>query len=263
LKLFAIILILVNAVFFAWTISQHATPQPVPSEYHPDHIQLINDSLPPVAVAQPTSTPVALTQSSALQHNVTPVKNSLVTSNNPATSNNSTTKTVPAPQTQDKPGVPTPPQTSACFAWGPIDATHLADAQTQLNQLHLGERMLSNDDVASKGPFWIYYPPLSNKQAADAKLAALKNQGLQDIAVVRNGPWQNALSMGLYGKESGAQQRLNQLKKMGVNGQIEAFKSVGRRFLFIKLSPAEQAATSAITHRFTLPAMQATTCPTK
>ncbi|MDA8328792.1 MAG: SPOR domain-containing protein [Betaproteobacteria bacterium] len=253
MKLFVIILILVNAIFLAWTISQHAAPQSVPSEYHPDRIQLISQSLPPTSVAQPTPASLALVQGQALQHDVAPVKD------NPVTSNNSAIKTAVTSQAPDKTTAPLAP---ACFAWGPIDAAHLVDAQTQLNQLHLGERMLSNDDSAAKGPFWVYYPPLANKQAADAELAVLKNQGIQDIAIVRNGPWQNALSMGLYGKASGAQQRLNQLKKMGLNGQIEAFKSPDRQFLFIKLNPTEQTAVAAITHHFTISAMQAVPCPT-
>ncbi len=256
MKLFVIILILVNAIFLAWTISQHAAPQPVPSEYHPDRIQLISQSLPPPPVAQSIPAPPTLIQGSTSQHDIAPVKN------NPVTSNNSAIKTAVTSQAPDKTTARNPlPQVPACFAWGPIDAAQLADAQTQLNQLHLGERMLSNDDSAAKGPFWVYYPPLANKQAADAELAVLKNQGIQDIAIVRNGPWQNALSMGLYGKASGAQQRLNQLKKMGLNGQIEAFKSPDRRFLFIKLNPTEQAAAAAITLHFTIPAMQAVPCP--
>lgn len=259
MKLFVIILILVNAIFLAWTISQHAAPQPVPSEYHPDRIQLISQALPPTGVAQPTPAPPALEQGLTLQHDIAPVKD------HPVTSNSSAIKTAVTVTSQepDKTTVQNPPpQASTCFAWGPIDAAHLVDAQTQLNQLHLGERMLSNDDSAAKGPFWVYYPPLANKQAADTKLATLKNQGIQDIAIVRNGPWQNALSMGLYGKASGAQQRLNQLKKMGLNGQIEAFKSPDRRFLLIKLNPTEQAAASAVTHHFTISAMQAVQCPT-
>lgn len=159
----------------------------------------------------------------------------------------------------------TSPATAAsaaiCLQWGPIPADRTAEAQTRLNQLLLGERLISRDSDNATGPYWIYYPPLRDKQAADARLADLEALGIRDVSVIRNGPWQNALSLGVYGKLDMATQRLTALRKLGVHAQLEAHGNATRSFTLLHLDSAEQTAARAIDRDMKLAPMHPVDCP--
>ncbi|MHB1678637.1 MAG: hypothetical protein ACYCSS_14120 [Sulfuriferula sp.] len=236
MRLVALLLILVNFLVFSWIQWGQPGPQPIPAEIHPDKISLLRGSggsaLAPAvtsaslnSIAASTAVPATASQPAA------PMRSSPFLTKQPlAASAASLDKAAakPAPQTK-----------LACLEWGPIAAKRVDDAQARLIKLRLGNRLAYTDTAPYSGPYWVYFPPLASKLAADDKLAELQGLGLKDIAIVRTGAWQNAISMGLYSKEAIANARVADAQKKGVAAKIEARGKASRVFTLNNLTADE------------------------
>jgi hypothetical protein len=149
---------------------------------------------------------------------------------------------LPVPVPPATPKLDTPPAALACLRWGPIAAARLDEATALLAPLKLGERLETQAQGEPGGPYWVYIAPLANKTLADAKVTELANMGIKDLAVVRTGKWQNAISLGLYAKQPIADARLAELRKKGVqNSRIEARGKTASVLLLNQLDANEQA----------------------
>ncbi len=231
MRLLILILLIANFLTYAWFQWGQPMPVPVPKEVNPEKIHIVRDepaAKPATAPARPATDPV------------------------PAT---------PAPVAAVAPA-PTKPAAPAtlCATWGPIPAQRIEDAQIRLNKFKLGGRLTMLDTPIHSGPYWVYLPPLKSKTDADNKATELQNAGIKDIAVVRDGKWQNAISMGLYGKEAIANDRLAKLKKLGISAQIEARGKTARSFAFNQLSVDELDQIKQMQTEFGGPAIKKTVC---
>ena len=156
---------------------------------------------------------------------------------------------VPVPVLTPKPDSPAAPV--ACMRWGPIAAARLDEASALLTPLKLGDRLVIQAQGEPGGPYWVYIPPLANKTLADAKLNELANLGVKDLAVVRAGKWQNAISLGLYAKQPIADARLAELRKQGVqSSRIEARGKTASVLMLNQLDASEQAQLQQIQQTF-------------
>jgi hypothetical protein len=110
---------------------------------------------------------------------------------------------------------PTISETS-CFEWGIFSARSLAHAQSVLANLSLQAAVKEGSKSATKR-FWIYHPPLKTVQEAQIKAAELKALGVEDVVIVKDKKWKNAISFGLFEDEQLAIKLLNELKVKGAN----------------------------------------------
>lgn len=284
MKLLAILFVLVNILIFVWTHSTPPIPDNTPSAFHPELVQIVTPTAPPAsqAIAGAPAAIIVPTKLTSTVPSLTISNTTLPVSAPSMAAASPTTKQVPTPASPDDklltvslshtsqsdstvtPTLPPSPtsNTPVCFTWGPVDAQASTQAATELNQLHLGNRLRTIINAAEPGPFWIYYPPLVDKATADMKTTEFKNKGIQDISVIRSGPWVNALSLGLYAKYDGALHRVSELKKLGINVQIEARNNLSRHFALLDLNPNEQHAALKIASHFSTPAMQTSVCST-
>ena len=139
----------------------------------------------------------------------------------------------------------------ACLRWGPIAAARLDEANALLAPLKLGDRLDTQAQGEPGGPYWVYIAPLANKTLADARLNELANLGVKDLAVVRVGKWQNAISLGLYAKQPIADARVAELRKKGVqNSRVEARGKTASVLLLNQLDAGEQAQLQQIQQTF-------------
>lgn len=112
----------------------------------------------------------------------------------------------------------------ACLEWGgftPADATRAGEA---LAPLALGTRLTQRqvDDSAS---WWVYIPPRPNRADALKKVGELKARGVDEYFIVQDeGPFQFALSLGVFKTEAAAQSRLEALRAKDVRTAL-----VGKR----------------------------------
>lgn len=76
---------------------------------------------------------------------------------------------------------------------------------------------MTQKTVAGEGSgWWVHMPPLANRAAADKKAQELKTLGVSEYFIVQDGPSRNAISLGIFSSEKGAQEHLAKLQALGV-----------------------------------------------
>jgi hypothetical protein len=111
-----------------------------------------------------------------------------------------------------------PKVASVCLEWGAMLGGDAARAAQALEPLGLGARLTQRrqEEVAA---YWVYIPPLANRQAATQKASELKRIGLaaDEYFIVPDDPkWRNAISLGVFKAEDAAKARLEALRTKGV-----------------------------------------------
>ena len=100
----------------------------------------------------------------------------------------------------------------ACLEWGGFSGSDLARAGAALDALQLGDR-LSRYQVEHDTGYWVYFPPLKNREAINKKIGELKARGIDEYFVVQEaGRWRNAISLGVFKTQEAAQSFLEVMK---------------------------------------------------
>jgi hypothetical protein len=183
------------------------------------------------------------------------------------------TERVPAgkPQAPAKAAKPEPPKTAtaapvACLEWGSFAGPAVARAEVALARLQLAPESVERA-VVDAGGYWVYMPPLKNKNEVDRKIHELRELGVTEFFVVQEaGQWRNAISLGIFRSDESAQAFLAGLRQRGVRSAI-----VGRRDNFLKQvvfyvrepSAAVVAQLTALQEEFPGSEIKAGMCPPK
>ena len=177
---------------------------------------------------------------------------------------------VDKPQVPGKALPPAPPKTAtaapaACLEWGIFAGPGVARAERALASLELPEGQVERT-VTDAGGYWVYMSPLKNKAEVDRKVRELRDLGVTEFFVVQDaGQWRNAISLGIFRTDEGAQAFLAGLKQRGVRSAI-----VTRRENFLKQvafyvcepSEATVARLTLLQQEFPGSEMKAGPCPT-
>jgi sporulation related protein len=116
----------------------------------------------------------------------------------------------------ERPKAPPKAQVVACLELGAFSLAEVPRVQQALEPLALGARLTQRraDEIAS---YWVFIPPLRNRQAANLKAAELKKLGVGDFFVVQEDPkLRFAISLGVFKTEEAARSRLAELRAKGV-----------------------------------------------
>ena len=103
----------------------------------------------------------------------------------------------------------------SCFDWGMFTSANIENVKNALTQLSLDAEVKEHTPQTNKR-FWVFVPPLKNAQAAQNYANELRNLGVEDLFVVQEPKWKNAISFGLFEDETLAQNLLSELKAKGV-----------------------------------------------
>jgi hypothetical protein len=124
---------------------------------------------------------------------------------------------------------PEPPKAaSVCLEWGAFVGGDAARAGQALEALGLGA-MLAQRKQEEVAGFWVYIPPLANRQAAAQKAGELKRLGLDDYFVVPDDPkWRNAISLGVFKTEEAANARRDAVRAKGVTNAVTGTRETQR-----------------------------------
>jgi hypothetical protein len=116
-------------------------------------------------------------------------------------------------------------QAATCYKWGNFTSTNLPSAQQQDKR------------------FWVYYPPLKNTELARQKAEEIKALGVEELYIVQDSQWRNAISFGLFSDEQLASSLLTSLQEKGVKGATKALRSPGKSLssLLIKAVTSDAA----------------------
>jgi sporulation related protein len=121
-----------------------------------------------------------------------------------------------AKQSAERPKVPPKAPVVACLELGGFSPGEAARVQQALEPLALGSRLSQRraEEVAS---YWVFMPPLRNRQAANSKAAELRKLGVEDFFIVLEDPkLRFAVSLGVFKTEEAARARLAELRTKGV-----------------------------------------------
>ena len=105
---------------------------------------------------------------------------------------------------------------TSCFEWGMFTSANIENVKNAVAQLSLEAEIKEHTPQTNKR-FWVFVPPFKNAQAAQNYANALRNLGVEDLFVVQEPKWKNAISFGLFEDETLAQNLLSELKAKGVN----------------------------------------------
>jgi len=201
------LLLLVNIGFFAlmqWggMLTTDADAVALQAPFNADKIRLVSDVTPTSVQDAPTSAVTAV--------NITPSA--------PASLLSSELTAIPTAAKQ-------------CLEWGEFSGRALADVQTGMAPLRLGDK-LSQRIVEHTGGFWVYIPPLTTTAEVQRKIGQLKKLGVDDHFVVQEeGVWFNTISLGVFKTEEAARKFHESLREKGVRSA-----KVGERMSKLKFT---------------------------
>ena len=117
---------------------------------------------------------------------------------------------------------------SSCYKWGNFTKTNLPAAQVVLVRLGLQSDVNQEQVAAEDRRFWVYYPPLKSAEQAQQKAEEIRAMGVNELFIVQDSQWRNAISFGLFQDEQLASALLNDLLAKGVKGATKALRSPGK-----------------------------------
>ena len=117
---------------------------------------------------------------------------------------------------------------SSCYKWGNFTKTNLPAAQVVLVRLGLQSDIKQEQANNEDRRFWVYYPPLKSAQLAEEKALEIRTLGIQELFIVQDSQWRNAISFGLFQDEQLASALLSELQAKGVKGATKALRSPGK-----------------------------------
>lgn len=118
-------------------------------------------------------------------------------------------------------------KTSVCYDWGVFSSARVTDAQVASAKLSLQATVKEQTSLEAKR-FWVYKPPLKSAEAAQAKALELKALGVEDLFVVLDSKWKNAISFGVFEDENLAISLVKELKAKGIKDVVKALRNQGK-----------------------------------
>ena len=127
-----------------------------------------------------------------------------------------------APEVQvAEPLEPSPPARVYCYTLGPFsDEAAVLDIKSQISE-QVQDLLVRKREESERHRYWIYLPPLENRQQAIAMSKSLARRKINDYYIVRSGDKNNSISLGHFREKNHADRRVRELKKLGVDAQME------------------------------------------
>ena len=120
-----------------------------------------------------------------------------------------------------------PVNSNSCYKWGKFTPSNLAAAQSVIEGLGLEAELVQETNVQQDSRFWVYYPPLATAELAQTKANEIKSLGVDELYIVQDSKWRNAISFGLFSEEALATSLLKDLKAKGVRNAVKSLRSSG------------------------------------
>lgn len=129
-----------------------------------------------------------------------------------------------------------------CLRWSDL-AIPDADQLERLLAEKFSVFKVLRSNVPGSRTYWVFIPPLANKQAGDKKVAELKRLGAPEFFLVQEvGPNQLAISLGIFSTEEAANERLEVLRGKGIKSAKMGERSVSPALVSIAINgPGAQA----------------------
>lgn len=219
------LLLLVNVIFFAvmhWggALTVDAINPPVQAALNADKIKLLDMSAASAASSALASAPTSSVSASTPAVVAIPVAQTVATS--------------------------APSGKLSCMEWGEFSGTDLLRAEKALAPMQLGNR-LKQHLIEYVNGYWVYIPPMKAHTQVEQKIAQLKERGVADYFVIQEaGPWQYAISLGVFKTEEAAKKFLGKLRAQGVKTATLGERASKLKYTVFALNHLEGAVSSQI-----------------
>lgn len=108
-----------------------------------------------------------------------------------------------------------------CFTLGPfVQASTAGRTAEAVSALGVTVNRRQTSQRRPRG-YWVYLPAFKTYDAAKKRVDELQKKGLKDMFIMGKGDHKNAVSLGLYRRRSAADERYQQVKKMGLSVNLE------------------------------------------
>lgn len=130
----------------------------------------------------------------------------------------------------------------ACYEWGSFAPADAARLKTEIGKLGLAAIAKPHAQDQSVR-YWVYVPPLKSAEKAQAKMEELQALGVQDMLIIQDAKWRNAISLGLFREKALADEFVKKLRELGVKNVAKLSKKRGNTevSLIINNVTSEQA----------------------
>ena len=127
-----------------------------------------------------------------------------------------------------------------CYIYGPIPNQE----ESELLSKWLDERRISykerQTDEQGKQLFWVYLAPRDSFAQAKAAMNDLKQKGVKDMRLIREGDLLNSISLGLFSSQAAVNRRLNEIKTKGYQSVVVPY-SGGKKIHWFDVSVVQNS----------------------
>ena len=120
------------------------------------------------------------------------------------------------------------PVAKSCYKWGKFTASNLSAARNVIESLGLEAELVEETTVKQDRRYWVYYPPLATPELAQRKADEIKRLGVDELYIVQDSKWRNAISFGLFSEQPLARALFKELKSKGVRNAVISVRNQGR-----------------------------------
>jgi hypothetical protein len=120
-----------------------------------------------------------------------------------------------------------PQPVAMCFEWGIFSDASLEKAQKSLAKLAIQANAREEKSNQPKR-YWVYKPPLKTAAEAQKRAAEFKELGVDDLFVVQEEKWKNAISFGIFEDEQLADKLIQELREKGIKNIEKTLRSNGK-----------------------------------
>ncbi len=105
----------------------------------------------------------------------------------------------------------------ACFASQAVDSRD--EAAEWQRAMPDGRALVEPMEEVRQLGYWVYLPPMETEAAAEERLEELRERGITDLSLVRQGERRYAISLGVFSSRERARERREQLLDHGVEAE--------------------------------------------
>jgi hypothetical protein len=132
-----------------------------------------------------------------------------------------------------------------CFEWGIFSDTSLATAQKTLAKMAI-QATTKEENSNQPKRYWVYRAPAKSTVEAQKRAAELKELGIEDLFVVQEDKWKNAISFGIFEDEQLANKLVQELKEKGVKNVEKITRTNGKGHHSLLLSQISENDTAEL-----------------
>lgn len=135
-------------------------------------------------------------------------------------------------------------RSDTCLEWGTFVEPELEKIEAAISRHDLDNDMARQ--ATGMAPFyWVYFPPLRNRQHVERKIGELTRLGITDFTHVQgDAKWNNAISMGFFDRIEDARAHLASLRGKGVRTAVIGARNLAQ-IRFVARSPSESVRAKA------------------